>query len=153
MHGSRNGHSGCTTCKWCQLAWQGPWDADPGTASPQLAVDLLECLKGAPAAESLLVQCKQLVEFPRCVLSLATSLTKLTIKQCYQLEVLPDAIGQLTSLKQLSIDTADLQALPYTIGCLRSMRELHLNCLPVQFIPERCAPVDQLLSSHWLARP
>lgn len=67
-------------------------------------------------------------------------ISKLSIAQ-NQLEMIPESIGQLTSLQKFDLSHNKLKTLPATVSCLRSLKELNLsmNLLIATFtVKENC---------------
>ena len=66
----------------------------------------------------------------RCCLSPSASsrLTKIDSMECSSLTVLPESIGQLQALTELSLDgCSSLTALPESIGQLQALTTLYLS--------------------------
>eukprot|EP01062_Namystynia_karyoxenos_P028218 TRINITY_DN21422_c0_g1_i1.p1 TRINITY_DN21422_c0_g1~~TRINITY_DN21422_c0_g1_i1.p1 ORF type:complete len:261 (+),score=85.64 TRINITY_DN21422_c0_g1_i1:83-865(+) len=65
--------------------------------------------------------------FPEDISILRPNLTVLHIDNCYQLEHIPGAIGNLTGLTWLNLTYNKLSHLPPEIGKLRNLERLHVN--------------------------
>ncbi|KAI9170318.1 hypothetical protein LWI28_026085 [Acer negundo] len=72
-------------------------------------------------------------------------LEKFSLKNCRSLKRLPDCIGKLSSLKELSLDSSALEELPYSIGLLAELEKLNLmRCKSLTAIPDSIGNLKSL---------
>jgi hypothetical protein len=73
------------------------------------------------------------------------SLRHLSIMNCWLMEQLPDLLGQLGALRELTIDACALSVLPETVGHLGSLQTLNLTCCKsLTALPDSLGRLDSL---------
>ncbi|MBS9783386.1 MAG: hypothetical protein KGV46_02410 [Pasteurella sp.] len=65
-----------------------------------------------------------------------------------KLAYLPDTIGNLSNLQELTIQSSELQELPETIGDLRALKKLYLKCSKLKKIPNSISKLQNLEEVH-----
>lgn len=93
----------------------------------------------------LVVIWKNLTNIPESIGRLS-ALRELSIKQC-SLEYLPETFGNLESLERLDLSNNRLSDLPESFGKLRSLKRLGLSSNSLQKLPENIGELDSL---EWL---
>ncbi|KAJ3678764.1 hypothetical protein LUZ61_021305 [Rhynchospora tenuis] len=81
-----------------------------------------------------IIQCRNMIEIPKCSMSIQI----LQIIGCTKLEHLPEWLGSMVSLKEMTIRICDnLQSLPSSIGGLMSLENLKIwDCKNLEILPE-----------------
>ncbi|KAK1553240.1 hypothetical protein Q3G72_031426 [Acer saccharum] len=99
----------------------------------------------------ILENCRELVKIHKSIVKLPDSifrlrkLEKFSLKNCRSLKRLPDCIGKLSSLKELSLDSSALEELPYSIGSLAELEKLNLmRCKSLTAIPDSIGNLKSL---------
>jgi flagellar motor component MotA len=99
-------------------------------------------LEKCHALKSLTLHVSELTEFPLWIHS-AVSLQRLSIEHIFAL--IPDWIGDMQSLTEISISFGDLETIPDSIGNLKNLTELHLNYIGLKNIPDSIGNLENLV--------
>ncbi|XP_044469734.1 disease resistance protein RUN1-like [Mangifera indica] len=101
--------------------------------------EIPECITGLINLKTLsFARCKmqKLTSISLVHLSIFQNMIRLNLVDCC-IEVLPNSIGQLLSLKYLHLDQNNLETLPESIKYLSNLRALYLgNCRRLKYLPE-----------------
>ncbi|XP_030476814.1 disease resistance protein RPV1-like [Syzygium oleosum] len=100
---------------------------------------------GYPLLEMLILEgCFQLVKLDNSICQLSF-LVSLNLKSCYNLNVLPQEIGNMEALKELLIDGTSIQEIPESIARTEKLEILSAsNCSSLTYLPESICNIKAL---------
>ncbi|XP_078158390.1 disease resistance protein RGA2-like [Carex rostrata] len=96
------------------------------------------------------LNCPNMVEVPQ----LPKSLENLIISGSTKLECLPEWLGSLVALKELSISCESVNSLPSSIGCLIALKSLWIDgCFNLESLPEGMQGLEALKTLRFTTCP
>ncbi|CAI5937876.1 unnamed protein product [Closterium sp. NIES-65] len=115
------------------------------SAGPTFDVELLSDWPLTSLERLQISDCGELEQFPDSIAELLPRLRELTVSRCEALEELPEGVCSLEHLETLSIINCEhFSCLPENIGSLTALKTLVLGTLPLAFLPDSVCQLSSL---------